>query len=234
LSDTVVFACCDSVYFNKFGRAFVNSACFNKHKVIVHIINPDEENGFLAFKLKELWKDLKFSTEQVKLPSNSEARRTVFASHRFHHVVKLMDENPKTNFMILDIDCIIRKHIPKIKAAVGLFFREPFGTDWEKRGTRVAAGAVYYEAGSNYFAKIVSEKIDLEQAAWFVDQVALAETADHFYLGMNIADLSKIPNLLDWEFVEDGIIWTGKGERKYNNEIYLKEFEAYNKGLLYP
>lgn len=201
---------------------------------MVHIINPDEANGYLAFSLKELWKDLKFSTSQVNLPADPERRRTIFASHRFHHVVKLMEQFPDNNFMILDIDCIIRKPIPKIKAAVGLYFREPFGEGWEKRGTRVAAGAVYYEAGSSYFAKIVSQKIDAEPSAWFVDQVALAETADHFYLGMNIADLSKIPHLLDWEFHEDGIIWTGKGDRKYNDKKYLKEFDSFNQGLLQP
>ena len=36
-------------------------------------------------------------------------------------------------------------------------------------------------------------------------------------------------NFMDWEFVEDTVIWTGKGPRKYENQRYLKAKNDFNR-----
>ena len=222
-----IFACCDGIYFEKFGSAFINSACLNKNITQVHVINPTKSFDDISKKLISYHGGsfLTITQETKNMPIDKEITRTLYACERFHKIIDIVDDH--TSVLVLDIDCVIRKKLPPLECAVGLYFRDTSGNDWESRGMKIAAGAVYYGAGSQYFAQRVSKKIEGYPPQWFVDQVALNEVAEEFKYGLKIQDLSKIPGYLDWDFKEDGIIWTGKGPRKYESKIYLDEVEKY-------
>jgi hypothetical protein len=230
-----ILAAADHEYFKAYGYAFVKSSCYNGNKTHIHLLTKPKSHA----EEKELFGNLRSLKERFKnlftftLDMYGYKGREEFASARFHVAPIFMDmasrfEQP-LNLMILDIDSVVRRYIQFPKAAVGLFFREPFGAnEWERRGTRVAAGAVFYDHTSTLFAKKVSDRIYDIDKKWFADQVALAETADEFKLASAIYDFSKDNHFLDWEFHDDGIIWTGKGDRKFNNKRYLAEFDKWN------
>jgi hypothetical protein len=64
---------------------------------------------------------------------------------------------------------------------------------------------------------------------WFLDQVAIAETADM----MDDPPYAFGADILDWEFKPGTVIWTGKGDRKYSNQTYLAK-KAFYMDLLGP
>ena len=98
--------------------------------------------------------------------------------------------------------------------------------DWEKEGTKVAAGCVYLTADALSVAKAVNERIKEGPMRWFIDQIALAET----FARVEDKDITKFDgNFMDWEFIDGTVIWTGKGPRKYENQKYLNAKKKFNR-----
>jgi hypothetical protein len=120
-----------------------------------------------------------------------------------------------------------------VDASVGLYLRDPLPNTvgWENHGTHVAAGLVLLnhvnemDRTHREFIDRVIEKIESYRLQWFVDQVALWETYQDMLLDTDNADkfLKLTDNELDWEFKPDTLIWTGKGDRKYNNVKYVTQ-----------
>lgn len=216
---TLIFASADVIYYKKYAKSFVKSAIAHGNMVHVHVINP--EIGLQRIEHP----NVSYSFEE-----NGPNTREYYASNRFHIAPEIIMANTRDDMklLILDIDSIIRAKVELPNAAVGLYLREPFGAnDWERRGTRVAAGAVMYDSTAWLFAKRVSEKLKELPPYWFTDQVALAETMDEFKTAINIHDFSKTP-LLDWEFRDEGVIWTAKGPDRKNDPRFLAELEKYS------
>ena len=96
---------------------------------------------------------------------------------------------------------------------------------WEKEGTRVGAGAVYLKNTALTFMSLVKKQIEHYGLQWFVDQVSLWEVHNHFQTNEIKLRFKQMPfKYIDWEFTEEGIIWTGKGARK-TQQNYLEERE---------
>jgi hypothetical protein len=198
------------MYYKKYAKAFVHSAIAHGNWVHVHIINADigldkTEHPLASYSFEE----------------GTPRTREYYAANRFFIAPEILMANQADDMklLILDIDCIIRKKIELPDAAVGLWMREPFGAnDWERRGTRVAAGAVMYDSTAWLFAKTVADKIKALPEYWFADQVALAETMDEFALGINVHNLANDPYFMNWDFSKDQLdnaaILTAKGDRK--------------------
>jgi hypothetical protein len=71
--------------------------------------------------------------------------------------------------------------------------------------------------------EFVKKQIEHYGLVWFVDQVALWEVHEHFRsnnLGLRFKEMPQ--KYIDWEFTEEGVIWTGKGSRKTQTN-YLEE-----------
>jgi hypothetical protein len=112
---------------------------------------------------------------------------------------------------------------------VGYFPREPLPntSEWERKGTKVAAGVFYLHTDAQEVADEIAVKIEQGPFAWFLDQKIISET------------MSRISKLLmhefdnefmDWEFREGTTVWTGKGSRKFDNPIYVsakRDFDRY-------
>ncbi len=207
---TLIFASCDVMYYKKYAKAFVKSAIAHGNFVHIHIINPDiglerENHPLVSYSFEE----------------GTPKTREYYAANRFFVAPEILMANQSDDLklLVLDIDCIIRKKIVLPDAAVGLWMREPFGAnEWERRGTRVAAGAVMYDSTAWLFAKTVADKIKALPEYWFADQVALAETMDEFALAIKVHDLSLDPYFMNWDFTKEqfdhATILTAKGDRK--------------------
>jgi len=224
-----IFSSCDEKYFIDHGYHFINSANKQGVEPWVDIISPNPT----AFIESELYK---FSgdthTQSILLSSNisftesNQTNRTFYACNRFFKFSDILQKSD--GLLITDIDCFLRKPIDWedfSDADYSLYLRAPLpGTiGWLNTGTHVGAGAIYLTQKAIGFIELVKKKIERYGLFWFVDQVALWEAHKYFRsndLGLRFKEMPQ--KYIDWEFTEEGVIWTGKGPRK-TQKNYLKE-----------
>ena len=231
----VVFAACDSAYFIEHAPAFVYSADDAMHDVHIHVINPTPEVLSLAGVLTATTKMARLTLTyndvdmfQEPFNGNNDKMRTFYACFRFIVAPEILQSAGK--MLILDIDSIIMNKIEFPKKALGYFPREPLaGTQgWEQEGTRVAAGAVYYDISLMPAVKLVADHMVHMPLKWFADQIVLSrifgDMDDKLFHHFD-------SQFMDWEFIEGTTIWTGKGPRKYDNPTYVKQKDSYNTRL---
>ena len=229
----IIFASCDGKYFQEHAAPFVSSANVARNNAHIHVINPDVDTRALMrdFSLRKLNISMTLSLEYTNLTSVDET--TYFASNRFMIASHLLDHVRRV--MVLDIDCLIMSHIefPQ-NIHLGLFLREsaPGTSGWVALGTKVAAGLVFVSRDSKEFLLGVQRRVFRHGLVWYVDQVALYEQyidegweGNPRFLNFNNGDL-------DWEFTEGSKIWTGKGERKHSNSIYLEKKKEFAQMLV--
>ena len=225
-----LFASCDSVYLRAHAPALVASAACADNSIHINVCNAGDGDRDILDDLSSRyhkiagWPQSEFtwsmSTPFAKAKTAEEAR-TVFACDRFISASMLM-ESHKENFLIIDTDCLIMKHIYDIDDdQLGLFLREPLsGTQgWENAGSRVAAGVVFVKQEAVPFLEKIAARIKEGPLAWFLDQVAINEVYQEYMGDYRFKYFDS--QFMDWEFVEGTTIWTGKGPRKYENETYL-------------
>ena len=228
---SIILSSCDSAYFNEHGRPWAQSCAEYEMDCHVHIINPTSNDKELSEEM-EMKLDPYLTVSYEKTDLTSIDKRVYYSCNRFLVANYLMRGCGRV--MITDIDCLIMKKFDIPDANIGLFLRDPLpGTvGWEEYGTHVAAGVVSYsgEIGRS-FIKGVSETIyeNANGAAgwrWFLDQVCIWAV----YKGM-MAEIDGVTvhkykkEFLDWEFVEGTEIWTGKGDRKHKDLVYVKAKE---------
>jgi hypothetical protein len=100
---------------------------------------------------------------------------------------------------------------------------------YEQMGMLVAAGILYIPWHKRELAEILKAELLNQPIRWFCDQHAILKV----YRALTqetqppvIYDFA-VTEWLDWEFVEDSYIWTGKGDRKHS-EKYLNEKSKHN------
>lgn len=232
----ILFASCDPLYFERHAPAFLVSAALAKHNAVVNVVG--EETSKIRETVSKI--NEKFGSAHVVNFSdpppkhfNDAERKTFYACSRFTLLPSLLPLFSPA--LVLDIDCMIMKHIPEPDYDIGMFLREPLpGTiGWEAEGTRVAAGALFIGLKDINAAKLIRGAIEsrakIDGWNWFLDQIAL-NTVYQSYIKDNasIKFHTYDQSFMDWEFVEGSSCWTGKGSRKYDNPKYLakkKEFE---------
>ena len=229
-----LFASCDPTYLTLHAPALVASAATAGNNLHLHVINASpSEIDFLHF-MSGRWESLtdavfSFSwKDQFTKANNKEELRTIYACDRFVTVGDRLRYSSDT-YLVIDTDCLIMKNIQEPDCQIGLFLRDPLpGTQgWENQGTRVAAGAVYYSRDAVDFAEQVSTRIRKGPILWFLDQVAISEIYQQ--------NLSNYPfsyfdeQFMDWEFLPNTSIWTGKGLRKYDNQTYVTKKNEFDR-----
>ena len=118
-------------------------------------------------------------------------------------------------------------------------FREPWKdhNEWETQASHVAAGIVYYTKKCLPFAEEVSHALCSNDLIWFIDQVALwvqyrkdvlIDPKDYDFIRFDNMDMDPgDQSWMDWEFKENSLIWTGKGDRKYTAQKYMAIQDLY-------
>jgi len=214
----VVFACCDTVYFQKYAPAFVSSLNAIGKDVHIHIMDWEEHDVTLFKKMKDKV-DIKFTLtlQPNKTKQRAEERRTYYACSRFIVLPTLLKSAGKV--MVLDIDMLIMKDFDFPEKSIGYVPREPLKntSGWEKRGTEVLASVTYFTKDSMDYVLKIREKILQGPFKWFLDQVVLTEVlkgVDSHHYDIDFSD---------WEFSDHTTIWTGKGPRKWENKKYVKQ-----------
>jgi hypothetical protein len=168
--------------------------------------------------------EMTISSEDTELPTISqEEKRTYYACNRFIVASSIITQP----MLITDIDCLIMNHIDPLETDLGIFLREPLPgvNDWEREGSRVAAGAVFVKETAKDFLESVAQIILDNELRWFLDQTALSISYQHFKNKYSWFAFGT--DFMDWEFIDGTAIWTGKGDRKYSNPKYLSMKKRY-------
>lgn len=218
-SKNPVVAACDSIYLLEHGPAFINSAVYNSNFVHIHVVNPSIEAE--KFMQKYNGKNVKFSTN-----IEENVNKAYYSCLRFLVAPDLL--NYYDSLLILDIDAVIRKQLTTFKSDYSLFLRDPLPgtTGYENYATRVAAGSVFINKNGIEFIRAVKDFIiNNFNGQWFIDQFSLY--AVHEKLGHHWSFTQMPKSYIDWDFEDSSDIWTGKGNRKYENKKYLKEKDFY-------
>lgn len=243
-----VFVCMDTSYCLRYLGSIAASIAENSPNanLHVHIVNPhDEARARLKATERLLGPGrVSCSFETARLANfNPEQRKTYFASIRFVRLAELMEAAPGTYF-VMDVDNIVRGDL---SGCIGL----ARGTDMLIRNrfsmrphlAVAACGIVLSNSDAarafmNRAAEFILDAFHSGHVAWFLDQIALT-------LAMKAAiedpllqlDVKQLPRtLLDWDFDDDSLVWTGKGKRRLRNRRYQAEYnrylEAFNHAML--
>jgi len=223
----IVFAACDFHYFKEHAPSFIYSCNDAGKDVHVHVVGADQETFNIA-NILNTDTDVKTTFSYSDDENMGRGQRTYYACLRFLVMPILLPYAKK--IMTLDIDCMVMKDFEWPEQPAGYFPRKPLeGTnEWENRGTRVAAGAVYMDERAMPLADAVSKRIQQGPWQWFLDQIALSECFDAVSDSEN--QIAKFDTqFMDWEFIEGTTIWTGKGPRKYDNPTYVAKKDEFNR-----
>ena len=219
-----LFTSCDPKYLIEHARAYISSCAKAKNNVHLHVINASVNDWTYMQTLKMGYNilfpsgEMTISSEDTDLSTISqEQKRTYYACNRFIVASSIISQP----MLITDIDCLIMKHIDPLETDLGIFLREPLPgvNDWEREGSRVAAGAVFVKETAKDFLESISQIILDNELRWFLDQTALSISYQHFKNKYSCTAFGT--DFMDWEFIDGTTIWTGKGDRKYSNPKYL-------------
>ncbi len=209
---------CDDKYFQVHGPSFIYSAAKNGLNIHVNVINPSN-NSYSKFVLmrSDIKTKLSFSRIICKIDESQpwDKIRAFYASSRFMVVSELMRSGLKSCF-ISDVDSVIMNPLPIPNGDIGLYIRP-----YEPEERRIAAGLVWIsgEVGRKFMDN-VSSILQNNEMFWFIDQLALSKVSNMPEYSSSIVPLDG--KYMDWDFdSSETYIWTGKGDRKYNNLTYV-------------
>jgi len=246
-----IYAACDRGYFEEFGQEFVNSVQRNTNLGIhVHIFNPTDQqiefcNGVsgLSFTYEhvplELFQPMakRWSVVPNQEPLKSQYDRTLnamgkgrdanivermqktyYACARFVRLAQLFDTTPA---LCVDIDAVVRKHIPVPGNNCDFYIHRITG-----RRARFLAGGLYLNptvATQQFlqeYATQLTHYIEQDYLYWGLDQDLLDPIVPKYNHG-------QLPiEYIDWDMRPSSYIWTAKGTRK-ELEIFVNEKKKY-------
>lgn len=218
---TWILISCDVTYFEEHAPAFIYSAAKNNHNVHVNVVNANEKSyslyTLIQNDIRKLYGTaLSFTKSTSYLNDmNVEEKRSFYAASRFLVMPDIMMNSNVRQFFISDTDSIILHNLPIPSKDIGLFVRPN-----EPDEMKVAAGIVYISNDMGYsFINDVAKKIlSTTRYFWFKDQIILNEMRKKYKTYIEPLD----HQYMDWQFeTKDVYIWTGKGDRKYNNQTYV-------------
>lgn len=228
----LLFSTCDSEYF-KYAKALVRSVdLFSPgFSFLLHLVNPSNEICNAAVELAASLKNtrLAVSTESIDLTDwSQDQRRTYYACSRFSRLSRLLNECGTTAILCLDADSLIVNPIDhdftdKINADVVVDLRDAENPNQEHLA--IAAGAIWLRPSYHVqkFALDLAEEIDrLVQSRklnWFADQVIFYRQMQTHVRSVRFFNLKR--KYLDWNFGENSIVWSAKGQRKESDFRFL-------------
>jgi hypothetical protein len=132
--------------------------------------------------------------------------------------------NTGKDVVCIDIDSLIRNDLSQLpqhfaNSDVAIRLR----LDNRKIKFKLLAGGIYiqHNTTSLSFLRQLAKRLH-HNNRWFADQIALYHSLRRTR-GLRISDLNQ--NYFDWEFEDQSLIWTGKGDRKFSSEKYLSYSE---------
>ena len=230
-------ASADPAYIAAHGKAWMVSATLAGMNVHLNMVGGSYDDWIRMNQLRSFVWQKHASTITLSQTigiqaANVEETRTFYACSRFLLAAEFVDDafpwtRHRPSLLLTDIDCVFEKYVDE-PSCLGLFLREslPGTSGWEADGTKIAAGLVYVPGVDRVFLHSVAHYIRSQERRWFLDQVALSTVG--LKLGLIPNHVHRFTQQdMDWEFLPGTKIWTGKGDRKHTNAIYLARKKHY-------
>ena len=243
-----VFVCMDTSYCLRYLGSIAASIAANSpnSNLHVHLVNPQEVAMEHVRAVEQLIGPERFSygTEIIKLANfDPEQRKTYFASVRFVRLAELMEAAPGTYF-VMDVDNLVRGDLSScmtLARGADVLIRSRFTLSPHLAVAACGIVLANTDAARNFMrrtAEYILDAFHTGHIAWFLDQIALTMALkDDQHLATATLRVAQLPRgLLDWDFVAESLVWTGKGKRRLHNERYQAEYqryiEDYNRAML--
>lgn len=235
--ELVILTVSDSTYL-PFARVLFNSIKSNvtiPYKFHLHAINVPDEN--LIF-FKENFKNIKITMDNIELDEapdkTNQFSKSKKASYCANIRVKIIHDLMVEGFkyiLYLDADSIVLKDLDKLFRMIQSQNTEILirtRDDGTRIHSKVLTGVIGINNNFNTLKFIeLWKSLILDENSlykWYADQVMFTENMEK-----NIINITTLP----WEYIDthgfslNSFIWSGKGNRKYNNVKYTKEMEKY-------
>lgn len=217
--NTFMFAC-DGKYFKKYGVNCANSAINTSTPIHAHVLNPDQECDVI---LNDLLESNYFSASTSVELDKDKFTKEHYAKLRFLILNDLLSVCNKV--CAIDTDSIFLKQSMSIfDYDLGIHERnmsEP------REFKRVLAGVVLVSKSCQEFVNLLYKKQKEIEDYWYADQIALYRTLVEYKKTSEFKTIKyiRVPlGFIDYTFNPNSWIWTGKGDKKDNNQTYLNEF----------
>lgn len=200
---------------------------FPEGQLYCHLINPTNTQLTLLKSQRELTLNIEY-----KKFKNEETKRGYCVNVRSILIDKLLKEG-HSSILYLDADSIIRKnctHLEKLIQKNDLVILKRNETGDIK--FRFNCGIIGFKntPTTRLFVKKWVKKIEeIDFYKWFSDQIGFAYIYEE--MRNHITLYSMPPTYHDWFFRQKSHIWTGKGDRKYANQIFKVEERFYQKAF---
>lgn len=202
-------------------KTLLNSLSLSNQKISVYVclVNINKTSR-LEKSLKKRYENIYI--EYINRTFNSNADKKGFCvNYRIPLIRKILNHDFK-NILFLDADSIVRKSLYEAKVSessdIEILFR-----DSEDVRMKVACGVILIKNNirSKRFIELWEKKNSSGKYTWFYDQITFFETFMEMRKEVNVENIDS--NLIDWEFKKSSIIWSGKGNRKSRNLLYIYE-----------
>lgn len=176
---------------------------------------------------------------ETHIPLNKEKTLTSLDGHLYSEEqaysakIRMVDiynllKNTNEDILSLDADSIVRKSLSKIYNILDnkdISIKQVLHSN--KKHYRIKAGVIFTENNVNSlnFFKEVKQYLEKNNNmfTWFSEQIGLYNAYK-----LNLAQLAQLPDsYIDWNFKDESIIWTSKGDTK-NNQTYISEEQKYD------
>lgn len=228
LHSTQIFTCCDGIYFQKYGKAFLASVNVNSPgtKVVVHILDPHkgyaEDIERLASHLNAIDLTVIIGESGLGVEATPQQKAAFYANHRFVALHEYIAKNPKITFF-LDVDSCVRSDLLQLynqyeKCDVAVHTR----LERKLESRRLLCGAILFACQNKIVRDLIGDiaKRVKGNTEWYHDQVSVYRALVAFAPRLCIAQLAKM--FIDWDFDDASVVWTGKGERKDKDAKYTE------------
>jgi hypothetical protein len=133
-----------------------------------------------------------------------------------------------SHVLFMDADCLVRRDLTGLIRMMDegdiLIHKRPQAQEFMQVCAAVI-GVTCTARSILFFERLITRIDQIGNRLFFADQLAFHLTAVESGGDVTITHLPS--EYIDWEFQEGSFIWTGKGQRKYDNEAYLQEEARY-------
>lgn len=191
--------------------------CF--HLVLINNIPPLLMNKIKSLNVKY---QIQKKTKQFK---NKERKKAYCANIRGSVIFNLLKQY-SNNILYMDVDLIVRKNLDELVKIIesGDLVVHKYSKD-ENRGIKSTVIGVHNTPRSRKFFNVYYKQINKNGLyTWYSDQKALVTLCPK-QKNMKIIHLPY--KFIDWTYDNNSVVWNGKGFRKLNDKIYLREVNKY-------
>jgi len=202
-------------------KTLLNSLSLSNQKISVYIslVNINKTVR-LEKSLKKRYENIYIEYINKKFDSIAD-KKGFCVNYRIPLIKKILKLDFK-NILFLDADSIVRKPLSEANISqssdIEILFR-----DSEDLRMKVACGVILIKNNvrSKKFIDLWEKKNSSGKYTWFFDQITFFDTFIELEKDVNVENIDK--KLIDWEFKKNSIIWSGKGNRKSRNLLYIFE-----------